>query len=66
MSLYHNLGNGKFEDVTVKAGLDPKMHAIVCTSGDYDNDGFVDLAVSPERPRAVLHNERNGTFKDVD
>ena len=46
MSLYRNLGNGKFEDVTKQAGLDPKMHAMSCTAGDYDNDGFVDLAVS--------------------
>ena len=26
MALYHNLGNGKFEDVTKKAGLDPSVH----------------------------------------
>src|SRR6266850_1890202 len=44
MSLYHNLGHGKFEDVTAKAGLDPKSHAIGCSAGDYDNDGYVDLA----------------------
>ena len=25
MSLYHNLGNGKFEDVTRQAGLDPDI-----------------------------------------
>ena len=46
MSLYHNLGNGKFEDVTKKAGLDPGSHATNCTAGDYDNDGFADLAVT--------------------
>ena len=46
MALYHNLGNGKFEDVTKKAGLDPSVHAIGCTAGDYDNDGAIDLAVS--------------------
>ena len=39
MALYHNLGDGKFEDVTRKAGLDPTLHAIGCTAGDYDNDG---------------------------
>src|SRR5271155_4176601 len=31
ISLYRNLGNGKFEDVTRKAGLDPNLHAIGCT-----------------------------------
>src|SRR6202050_5612792 len=35
LGLYHNLGNGKFEDVTRKAGLDPTLRAIGCTTGDY-------------------------------
>jgi tetratricopeptide (TPR) repeat protein len=65
MSLYHNLGNGKFEDVTKKAGLDPAMHAIGCTAGDYDNDGFADLAVTTAGRVLLLHNEKNGTFKQV-
>ena len=65
MSLYHNLGNGKFEDVTKKAGLDPTLHGIGCTAGDYDNDGATDLAVSLNGRVLLLHNEKNGTFKDV-
>ncbi len=65
MSLYHNLGNGKFEDVTKKAGLDRYGPAISCTAGDYDNDGFADLAVSLGNRVLLLHNEKNGTFKDV-
>ena len=65
MSLYHNVGNGRFEDVTKQAGLDPVAHAIACTVGDYDNDGFADLAVSSSGRVGLLHNERNGTFKDV-
>ena len=65
MTLFHNLGNGKFEDVTKKAGLDPALHAIGCTAGDYDNDGFVDLAVSFNDRLLLLHNQKNGTFKDV-
>ena len=65
MSLYHNLGNGKFEDVTKKAGLDLYGPAISCTAGDYDNDGFTDLAVSLGSRILLLHNEKNGTFKDV-
>jgi len=65
MALYHNLGNGKFEDVTKKAGLDSSIHAIGCTAGDYDNDGATDLAVSLNGRVLLLHNEKNGTFKDV-
>src|SRR6266566_2125056 len=74
LSLYHNLGNGKFEDVTKKAGLDPTAHGIGCTVGDYDNDGFGDLALSLTHfnpagtappTLALLHNEKDGTFKDL-
>jgi tetratricopeptide (TPR) repeat protein len=63
--LYHNLGNGKFEDVTKQAGLDSNVHANSCTAGDYDNDGFTDLAVSRDEGMLLLHNEKNGTFRDV-
>jgi tetratricopeptide (TPR) repeat protein len=65
MSLYHNLGNGKFEDVTKKAGLDRYGPAISCTAGDYDNDGFTDLAVGFGDRILLLHNEKDGTFRDV-
>jgi tetratricopeptide (TPR) repeat protein len=65
MALYHNLGGGKFEDVTEKARLDAKLHAVSCTAGDYDNDGAVDLTVAFSAHLALLHNEKNGTFKDV-
>jgi tetratricopeptide (TPR) repeat protein len=65
MSLYHNLGSGKFEDVTRKAGLDPTLHAIGCTAGDYDNDGFVDLVIGLDGRVLLEHNEKNGTFKNA-
>jgi tetratricopeptide (TPR) repeat protein len=64
-ALYHNLGNGKFENVTSRAGIDPDLDAIGCTAGDYDNDGATDLAVSFNGGVSLLHNEKNGTFKDV-
>jgi len=38
---------------------------IGCTAGDYDNDGASDLAVSFDGRIMLLHNEKNGTFKDV-
>src|SRR5712672_1869532 len=65
MALYHNAGNGKFEEVTRKAGLDPNLHAVSCTTGDYDNDGATDLAVAKDDRILLLHNEKNGWFKDV-
>jgi tetratricopeptide (TPR) repeat protein len=65
VSLYHNLGHGKFEDVTRQAGFDPTVQAVSCTAGDYDNDGFVDLAVTTKDRVLLFHNEKNGAFKDV-
>ena len=73
-ALYHNLGNDKFEDVTKRSGL-PAISGISCTAGDYDNDGYADLAVStialdtsPDLFQGrflLLHNQQDGTFKDV-
>ena len=65
VSLYHNMGNGRFEDVTAKSGLRPNEHALACTSGDYDNDGFADLSFTSGTGLTLLHNEHDGTFKDV-
>jgi tetratricopeptide (TPR) repeat protein len=66
LGLYHNLGNGKFEDATRAAALDPELQGSGCTAGDFDNDGAMDLAVSFwGRPLALLHNEKNGKFNDV-
>src|ERR1035437_6909351 len=64
LALFHNVG-GKFEDVTKRAGLDPKLHALGCTTGDYDNDGFADIALTVNGRVLLLHNEKNGTFKDA-
>ncbi|MFZ0773970.1 MAG: FG-GAP-like repeat-containing protein [Candidatus Sulfotelmatobacter sp.] len=64
LSLYHNLGNGKFEDVTKKAGLDPTLHGSSCTAGDYDNDGWPDLLVGAGN-LLLLHNEKDGTFRNA-
>ncbi len=65
MALFHNVSAGKFEDVTRNAGLDSGIHAVSCTSGDYDNDGYPDLAVSFNEGILLLHNEKNGKFENV-
>src|SRR5262249_46840417 len=41
--LFHNLGNGKFEDVTERAGLSHVGHSQTGLFFDYDGDGFLDL-----------------------
>src|ERR1700722_6028514 len=64
-SLYHNLGHGKFEEVTARARLDSQSHAIACAAGDYDNDGYTDIAITVNGHVKLFHNEHNGTFKDV-
>jgi hypothetical protein len=64
--LYHNLGNGKFEDVTKRAGVAGNgMFATGATVGDYDNDGFLDLFVTGYNSRQLFHNNGDGTFTDV-
>jgi hypothetical protein len=65
LGLFHNAGAGKFEDVTKKLGLDPSMHGNGCAAGDYDNDGFTDLAITLDHHLLLLHNEKGASFKDV-
>jgi hypothetical protein len=66
-TLYHNLGNGRFEDVTKKAGLyDPSSKSLGIALLDYDNDGWLDLFVANDtEPNKLYHNNHNGTFTDV-
>jgi len=65
--LYHNLGNGRFEDVTVKAGLgEPTSKSLGVTVIDYDGDGWPDLFVTNDtQPNKLYHNNRNGTFGEL-
>jgi len=65
-ALYRNLGNGKFEDVTAKAGVAGNgMFATGVTVGDYDNDGFLDIYVTGYGGNQLFHNNGDGTFTDV-
>ncbi len=64
--LFHNLGNGRFEDVTEKAGLgDPTSKSLGVTVLDYNNDGWPDLFVANDtQPNKLYRNLGNGTFKE--
>jgi hypothetical protein len=64
--LYRNLGNGRFEDVTLKAGVTtPPFYGMGVAAADYDNDGLQDLYVTGYPASALLHNNGDGTFRDV-
>lgn len=63
--LLRNLGDGKFEDVTERAGLARVGEGYGCTAGDFDNDGRSDLAVCESSGIRLFHNEGNGKFIDV-
>jgi hypothetical protein len=65
--LFHNLGNGTFEDVSRKAGVDdPTSKSLGVTVFDYDGDGWPDLFVANDtQPNKLYRNNRNGTFSEV-
>jgi hypothetical protein len=66
--LFRNRGDGTFEDVSKKAGVDDpdKLHGMGVTWGDYDGDGWPDLYVTNDYgPTYMYHNRQNGTFEEV-
>ncbi len=66
--LYHNLGGGRFEDVTTKAHIDQSSghYAFTVATFDYDEDGWPDLYLACDSTASILyHNNHDGTFTDV-
>ncbi len=66
-TLYRNRGDGTFENVTKRAGLeDPGSKALGVALTDYNADGWIDLFVANDtQPNRLYENKRNGTFADV-
>lgn len=65
--LFHNRGNGTFEDVTAKSGIfDASSKSLGVVMLDYDQDGWPDLLVANDtQPNKLYKNLHNGKFKDV-
>ncbi len=63
--LYHNVGKGRFEDVTARARVQGTGYGLGAAVGDYDNDGYPDLYVTNYGRNELYHNERDGTFREV-
>src|ERR1700741_666412 len=62
--LFHNKGNGTFEDVTVAAGVDKEFgHGLGIVTADFNNDGWIDVYVANDGdPNQLWTNQKNGTF----
>jgi hypothetical protein len=66
--LFHNRGDGSFEDVSKKAGVDDPKHyyGMGVVWGDYDNDGWLDFYVANDAgPNYLYRNKHDGTFEEV-
>jgi enediyne biosynthesis protein E4 len=66
--LYHNRGDGTFEEVSAKAGVHNEIgyYGLGVMWSDYDNDGWPDLLVANDSvPNYLYHNNHNGTFSEV-
>jgi hypothetical protein len=65
--LFHNRGDGTFEDVTAESGIfDSSSKSLGVALLDDDHDGWPDLFVANDtQPNKLYRNQRNGTFKDV-
>jgi len=64
--LYSNLRQGKFEDATSKAGIQPLSSSGAVAVGDYNNDGYLDIFITSidGSPYRLYRNKSDGTFEE--
>jgi enediyne biosynthesis protein E4 len=63
--LYRQTGDGRFEDVTAKAGVAGIRYDFGVAAGDIDNDGDPDLYVTGYGGNTLYRNQGDGTFTDA-
>lgn len=64
--LFHNNGDGTFEEIGAAAGLDQNAFSKGVSAADYDGDGYIDFYVTNQNGSNFLfHNNRNKTFTEV-
>jgi enediyne biosynthesis protein E4 len=63
--LYRNLGNGKFDDVSLQAGVAHSGWGQSVCVGDYDNDGHEDIFVTYYGENRLYRNNGDSTFTEV-
>jgi enediyne biosynthesis protein E4 len=67
-TLYHNRGDGTFEDVSVKAGIRQAkdFYAFTAVAADLDGDGWTDIYIACDStPSLYFRNNRDGTFREL-
>jgi hypothetical protein len=64
-ALYRNDGDGTFTDVSAGSGADIRSYGMGASTGDYDNDGDLDLYVTNLGPNNLLRSDGGGRFTDV-
>jgi hypothetical protein len=64
-SMLSQTGKLRFVDVTERAGLSHVGYGMGAATGDYDNDGFLDLYVTNFGHNVMYHNNGDGTFTNV-
>jgi hypothetical protein len=72
LTLYRNRGDGTFEDVSSRVGLDRVVPTMGANFGDLDNDGYLDVylgtgtpSLAALLPNIMLKNDRGQRFLDV-
>jgi hypothetical protein len=64
--LYRNDGNGKFTEISQKAGLAKAGKGLGVAVADYDRDGWMDIYIANDSvPEFLFHNKGDGTFEEV-
>lgn len=63
--LFRNLGGGRFEDATGRAGIGSEAWSSMAVAFDADDDGWTDLLVLRDGPNVLWRNRGDGTFEDA-
>ncbi len=63
--LFHNRGNGTFEDVTLGSKIEHHAYGMGACAADYDNDGHEDLYLTNFGSNVLYRNNGDGTFSDA-
>ena len=68
ITLYRNLGNGRFADVSAPSGMRKAsgFYAFTAAAADLNSDGWQDIYVAADStPSMLFRNNRDGTFREV-